>query len=167
MDRNPGWPALPPFRDRSVREGALEERRVMGKLLLHDPWVHFYLFWVGGLIIALIWDSLRYRAAQHPPGLVYRPRRRVPKLDIRPCSNAGRELLNFPEMEASCSARYSARITSAIKQIRTDLDDLSMSSPTAALRPQDRSIAFDRGQRARRLTITSKVVSAQIVSSIA
>ena len=31
----------------------------MGTLLLHDPWVHFYLLYVAAVFVACIWDSLR------------------------------------------------------------------------------------------------------------
>jgi hypothetical protein len=54
----------------------------MGTLLLHDPVVQFYLLYVAALVVACIWDSLRYppafqddsrtprkEVAQGPPGL--------------------------------------------------------------------------------------------------
>jgi hypothetical protein len=28
----------------------------MGTLLLRDPWLHFYLLYLGGLLVVLIWD---------------------------------------------------------------------------------------------------------------
>ena len=31
----------------------------MGSLLLHNPWVHLYVFYVGVLSLALFWDHLR------------------------------------------------------------------------------------------------------------
>jgi hypothetical protein len=31
----------------------------MGALLLHNPWIQFYLVWVGALGIAFIWDYMR------------------------------------------------------------------------------------------------------------
>ena len=45
-----------------------EERRSMGTLLLHNPWVYFYLVYTGALGVAFIWNSLRNRpAAQDGP----------------------------------------------------------------------------------------------------
>jgi len=38
----------------------------MGTLLLHNPWVQFYLLYAGALSIALLWDQLRQTlAARH------------------------------------------------------------------------------------------------------
>jgi hypothetical protein len=31
----------------------------MGTLLLHNPWIQFYLLYVGPLGVAFIWDYLR------------------------------------------------------------------------------------------------------------
>jgi hypothetical protein len=36
-----------------------EERRSMGTLLLHNPWVQFYLLFVGALGVVFIWDYWR------------------------------------------------------------------------------------------------------------
>jgi hypothetical protein len=33
----------------------------VGRLLLHNPWVHFYLLYTTVLWIAFIWDRLRQR----------------------------------------------------------------------------------------------------------
>jgi hypothetical protein len=35
----------------------------MGNLLLHNPWVQFYLVYVGALAVVFVWDSLRNRSA--------------------------------------------------------------------------------------------------------
>ena len=40
----------------------------MGSLLLHNPWVQFYLLYVGALLVAFVWDLLRdARATRTPP----------------------------------------------------------------------------------------------------
>jgi hypothetical protein len=126
----------------------------MGKLLLYNPWIHFYLFCLGGLIIALIWDSLHYWAAQHasgparnhmgrrrtspslpsagskkPPQSEFRPRRSFAEWDFRPAQREGRELLNCSELEASCSAEYSVRFLRPIKRISKHFDDLPTAKP--------------------------------------
>jgi hypothetical protein len=42
----------------------------MGKILIHHPWVHFYLLLVGTLLIAVLVDRLRHPP---PPRRKYRP----------------------------------------------------------------------------------------------
>ena len=76
----------------------------MGTLLLHNPWIHFYLLYVAALLVACIWDYLHSRltiqddsrapqnevthgtpgllpsaSSQNPPPPVSRPGRRTDK----------------------------------------------------------------------------------------
>jgi hypothetical protein len=47
----------------------------MGTFLLHNPWVQFYLLYVGALLAIIVWDRLRDARATRddslaPPALV-------------------------------------------------------------------------------------------------
>jgi hypothetical protein len=51
----------------------------MGNILLHNPWIQFYLLYVTALSVAFIWDYLRNAARQNAPQPVLRQRPRADK----------------------------------------------------------------------------------------
>jgi len=39
----------------------------MGTFLLHDPWVQFYLLYLGGQVVTLIWATARQPCRKEKP----------------------------------------------------------------------------------------------------